>query len=271
MPASTFSGNRICSCVNWAAKKRWIRYLIPYDIPANSDYFPILDIRAVKARYLKSDATELVRLRSASIPLLEILVNDIAPQTFGFGGFPENSTLSYRAHQGKAIFQYFKSLQDRNYTPTIPMDQKSKEIVHRFRLIHEKCESRDIIENWFPSTSYLLDLTLPYLSSQEMKMIWADIESAPCFANIPPKVMNLVNLYRTLGSRDFDQVLKISTQLLPPGVIEASRWNDYFLRAAMLANYALENKDAVDELWNRYENKENPIIELRLLGAIANQ
>ena len=215
--------------------------------------------------------TELVRLRSVPLPLLETLANDTVPQTSGFGSFPENSILSYRAHQGKAIFQYFRYLEDRNYTPTIPMDQKTTQIVRSFRLIHEICESRDIIENWFPSTSYLLDLTLPYLSSQEMKMIWSDIESAPCFAKIPSEVMGLVNLYRALGNRDFDQVLKLSSQLLPSSTIKVSRWNDYFLMAAMLANLALEKKDAAKELWDRYENKENPIIELRLLSAIANQ
>ena len=242
-----------------------------YDIPANSDYFPILDIRAVKARYLKSDATEWVRIRSAPMTLLETLANDTALQTSGFGSLPENSILSYRAHHGKAIFKYFRYLEDRNNTPTIPMDQKTTQIVRSFRLIREKCETKDIIENWFPSISYLLDLTLPYLSSQEMKMIWSDIESAPCFSNIPPEIMNLVNLYRSLGSRDFDQVLKISTQLLPPGAIKASRWNDYFLMAAMLANLALENKAAAVELWSRYENKENPIIYLRLLSAVLKQ
>ncbi|MBF0290994.1 MAG: fused MFS/spermidine synthase [Nitrospinae bacterium] len=41
--------------------------------PANSDYFPFLDVNADRARYVKSDAKDLMKLQNLSLPVLPIL------------------------------------------------------------------------------------------------------------------------------------------------------------------------------------------------------
>jgi len=44
--------------------------------PANSDYFPFLDVNADRTRYIKSEANDLMRLQSLELPVISILEKD---------------------------------------------------------------------------------------------------------------------------------------------------------------------------------------------------
>ncbi len=90
-------------------------------------------------------------------------------------------------------------------------------------------------------------------------------QSAPGYKKLPDNLKILFDLYKGLGNRDFENVLKLSTKLLPTGKIPKSPWNDYFLMTAMLSHIALDQKLAAQKIWGRYEDQQNPTIELRLL------
>ena len=51
-----------------------------YAVTANSDYFPVLDLNAVRTRFLQKDARDLFRLQNSPLPLLEMLsAEDVRP------------------------------------------------------------------------------------------------------------------------------------------------------------------------------------------------
>jgi spermidine synthase len=50
-----------------------------YGMPANSDYFPIVEHRASRTRFTREKVTDLVELLAAPVPILEMLDHGIAP------------------------------------------------------------------------------------------------------------------------------------------------------------------------------------------------
>lgn len=53
--------------------KRALGSMFAMSSPANSDYFPFLDVNADRARYIRSEANDLIRLQSLELPVLPIL------------------------------------------------------------------------------------------------------------------------------------------------------------------------------------------------------
>ncbi|NIM11767.1 MAG: spermidine synthase [Candidatus Aminicenantes bacterium] len=230
-----------------------------YDIQVNSDYFPVLDLGAVKARYMNADARELIRLRTIALPLVETLEKDPTPRLSRFGTKPINS-IADNAAQGMAIYQYFRSLLDPGYFPELTMNEKTSEIVAVIRTMHNK--SRFNRGKWENYLVRLMRLTLPYLSPGEMAVIWADIDAAGISSN-------WTDLFKALGNRDFQQVTRLSATMFPGKVIKSTPTNDYLLTTAMLAFIAVEQPGSAVDLWNRYDNKETPTLALRLLSELA--
>src|ERR687887_2056246 len=44
-----------------------------YAMPANSDYYPVLDLNAARQRFMDKSATDLVALGTLTLPVLELL------------------------------------------------------------------------------------------------------------------------------------------------------------------------------------------------------
>ena len=251
-----------------------------YDIVANSDYFPVLDLGAVRARYLHLSAAELQRLRVFAAPLLETL--DGQPIRTTPLSINENYYLQIgvTARRAMRIHQYFEGVKKNQVTPSQSMSEMTVATIRNIRTIHhlqcqqisnEKWFVFEAEKGWLPSLHFLAKVTLPYLSPTEMKIVWADLEAAPCFTHLPENIRHWFNLYKAVGNRDFKQVLQFSKLLLPKEEIKPSEENNYLLTVLMLAHITQKNYDAAFALLERYSLRAAPPIEIRLLGAIAKQ
>jgi predicted membrane-bound spermidine synthase len=230
-----------------------------YEIRPNSDFFPVLDLGAVKARFMKSDARELMELRTIALPLIEVLEGDPSPGRSLYSAKSIHS-IARDAAQAAAVYQYFRSLESPGYFPSISMDEKTAEIVRNIRAMHNRTRFNENL--WYSSLVKLMRLTLPYLSSIEMNIIWADIDRAGITGN-------WIDLYKAWSDRNFERIARLSATMFPDTAIEATPTNDYLLASTMLAFIALDMHEAAAELWNRYTNKENPSLVLRLLSRLA--
>jgi hypothetical protein len=88
---------------------------------------------------------------------------------------------------------------------------------------------------------------------------------------LPAPISKWINLYKAFSYRDYEKSLQYSMQLLPEGKIKVSSENNYLMIVAMISNIALNNNASVRDLYNRYEDRINPPIEIRLLYAVASK
>lgn len=239
-----------------------------YPVQPNSDYFPLLDLGAVKARFMKKDAVEINRLRLVPVQLTDILegnVNSLSQLSFSNSSF---TLTGEQAMQAMQIYQYYRNsttVQD----ASLAVPKKIVDLVQKVKTIHQPCASRDMAEDWLPALKKLAKAVLPFLSPVELAVIWQDIESAACFGSLPQNVRNWVDLYKAVGEKDFAAMSRISAEMLPAGEILSTRDNDYLLLIAMLSQIGLDNPAAAVDLWHRYGGRYNPNIELRTVAAFA--
>ena len=240
-----------------------------HSVQPNSDYFPVLDINAVKARYLKQNALDLIALRTIHLPLIETLEGS------GFHkGTLSVSKNSYNkagrlAVTAKNVFDYFRNVNSTSTVDTI--NYLDRKIVRDIKSIHHQCKEEELKTVWLGSLHAIAKATLPYLYPNEMEIIWNDIESAKCFSVLPEETSHWFYLYRAVSRRDFENVLNFSSLLLPEESIKPSTENEYLLTAAMLAYIALNEHDKAISLFKRYQNKVKPSLPIRNILYFANQ
>ena len=240
-----------------------------HSVQPNSDYFPVLDINAVKARYLKQNALDLIALRTIHLPLIETLEGS------GFHkGTLSVSKNSYNktgrlAVTAKNVFDYFRNVNSTSTVDTI--NYLDRKIVRDIKSIHHQCKEEELKTVWLGSLHAIAKVTLPYLYPNEMEIIWNDIESAKCFSVLPEETNYWFYLYRAVSRRDFENILKFSSLLLPEESIKPSTENEYLLTAAMLAYIALNEHDKAISLFKRYQNKDKPSLPIRNILYFANQ
>jgi spermidine synthase len=242
-----------------------------YEIPPNSDFYPILDLNAVRDRFMSLSANELINIRNISVPLMEILRMEKTPaQPFSITQ-ADYLDSARKARQALAIYEYFNNSNKNQKNNQLTMDKASIQIVRNVRTIRNQCQSDQLVEGWLPYLHALAQMTIPYLSSKQMTVIWNDIEASSCSANLPDPINKWIHMYKAFSYRDYEKSLQYSMQLLPEGKIKASSENNYLLMVAMISNIALKNNAGVRDLYNRYENTIAPPIEIRLLYAIVNK
>lgn len=244
-----------------------------YPTQANSDYFPTLDLGAVRTRYLQSSAADLHNPINIPLPLLETLqlqMPRLTPLMVSSRPLYLRGDIAYQALQ---IYHYFESL-GWGQSPTMGMiDEITLKTVRGVRQIHDQCYVDELETAWLSYLHVLMKMTIPFLNQQEMEVIWQDLAKSPCLNQLPDKVRHWINLYRSASRRDFVQMAESSLALLPAeGVIVGHReQTDYLMTAAVLSHIVLQDKQTVHRLWERYSDMVNTPVELRLLIALNYQ
>ena len=158
-----------------------------YPITPNSDFFPVLDLNAVRDRFMGRSAMELTAsLRRSPVPLLEVLDRELPSAT----ALPLSKTAYYSpsqyARQAQAIYGYFGGSGTDTYSKRDPlmMDEDSAKAAGSVRTINGQCQLNDIYGSWLPDMLELISSTAPYLSSRQMEVIWKDIETSRCYGGL---------------------------------------------------------------------------------------
>jgi spermidine synthase len=239
-----------------------------YSVPANSDYYPYLDLHAAKYRYLHQTADELTGLLTYGIPVVALLEGrKRSPADPGSGGQDYLEALELARRAGYAR-DYLLSPQPPEPVGIPRGFQKDLELT-RSRLI----ECRDVGRSdiWLHSL-YELSRTLnPMLSAGEAKAVWDRIERAPCSAQLTGDERQWLGLFRAVGERSAPDMARIAEALLAKSSDLPGGHRQYLI-AAGVAGYLAQGKRAeAAALWNRYpaDAGRTADIGLRLLYAHA--
>ena len=223
---------------------------LSYGVPANSDFYPYLDLRAAKYRFLRQSAEELPALLTYSVPVVALLEgrgNDRPVKWEGGGGeYLEALELARRAGYARDFL----------LSPTQPEPlaiprpfQKDLELT-RARLI--ECRDPGRSDIWFHSLYELARTLNPMLSAEEAKTVWDRIDRAPCSSRLTPDERQWIALMRAVGERSAPDMARLAEALLAkPSELPSS--HRQYLIAAGMAGYLAQGKRAeAAALWTRY-------------------
>lgn len=224
--------------------------LASYAMPANSDYYPVLDLNAARERFMDHSAGDLVELGRLGVPVLELLEPSRPrrppnPLFEGADAFDriEDTRLAWYARNLLA-----------NTVPPVPQAvprqlEKDLELV-KLRLI--ECREPREQDVWVQAALHVAEVMNPYLAWEDLAPAWRRIGEAPCFTHLREDQRHWLALFRAVAARDAPRMAEHACALLGMPTDAGAEGREYLLIAAMSAYLAVGDARAALDAWQQH-------------------
>ena len=226
-----------------------------YGSPPNSDFYPFLDLNAVRSRFLDHSARGILSLRTSPVPALDLLaaigrgeVTRSRPSRGGGIGTKDGFAMLQLVQTGRAILEYVAQGNEAALQ-RVPPDLRGDAHLCRARL--GGCSPSEG-QRWLQSLYAMATIVNPALAPHEAGQLWNRVGSSPCYRTLPGIGKAWVSLFAAVGARDGARMAEIAEDILPRAGQMPGSWRSYALAAAMAGNGGAEEWSAVSELWSRY-------------------
>jgi hypothetical protein len=181
------------------------------DIRANSDYYPVVDNLAIKARFKKDKIEEFKELMTYKAPVMAILGNKTISYThlsktdrsFGF---------TELAVSAENIKQFYRQTLREQWTDQY-FQIASVRMVKALKTIKHLQNYDEIVYTWLPALHSFAEKTTPYVAPGELDFIWDDIRATEGYPSFPNIIHDWVDLYQAVTNRNFP-VMKEKASIL---------------------------------------------------------
>jgi len=243
-------------------------YLLTFSVPENSDYHPVIDLNATKARFLGENVSDILDVRLTSVPIIDILYsglvhrnNNLSPTEY----FPfENARNAYK------LYQFFSNrIFDKNIIESIAS-------LNFLLAAAADCPQGYNQTVWGESLHLLQRQISGYLTSDQLADL-SDAISPKCEeVQLPEFISNWMTFFIAVNERNIDHLIYAAKRLLATGEnlnIEQKKYISTALLTGLIK--AGEYEQAVF-LWKEYmlqlfSMNNNIPQEIRLLLAIIGQ
>jgi len=220
-------------------------------MPANSDYFPILQLESPKARFMNISDKDLLALQVAPWPILEA--------TAGYQPMPVSNqmglvaTTLWRDGRQRIARELRQALLD---NATVNMQFTQGTLLSKLgimQMIARGCQFNTASNEWIEASAAIAGATIPFLRADDLNGVWVEPSWLGHCAASNPLVDQALHFYAALAARDWKQVasdgMKILTDERTSGLMT---YRGYVLGATELAALALGDFDAVPRIETAY-------------------
>ena len=215
-------------------------------IQSNSDYYPILDLYAPKARFMRESVTMLAELKRSPVPVARYLLQSTDFEVTEISPFNEyNYTL--RAVKAIDILQQIGRVDSQ---PTESGNLHTLNVEY-MRYAARTCPPPEQVNLWIQQLYELLQSTLPYLGSTEMENILEHIRPA-CPSGLPQSMEHWLELISMINKGEHDQIIKLTGLLLDKqedSLLEVQR---YLLALRLLSLFIQERHSDFIDSFNKF-------------------
>jgi predicted membrane-bound spermidine synthase len=244
-------------------------------VPANSDFYPFVDLHAPRSRYLKENAMELPALTLLPIPFVE-LIGERGPRAATAEPSPSSAVL----RDGLVS----RALDIRHAVASGRLDglnPASARYLWLAAMGQAACAAPSAQAAWADAVRNLSDQTAAYLTPLELEPLWASISSSPCYHAVGTDQDAWVDLFAAIAQRNAPDIVRLATGLLASGAVHSDSQVAY-LTTVTAAAYVDLGREAqahafLQEQWPRFNHAglfEFALLDLRALtepGSHATQ
>lgn len=239
-----------------------------YTHQTNSDYFPILDHGAPKARYARASARPLAALTVSSIPVLSLLENRTVYDTSAYTHDPRNKQLKEKANLLKIRDMLTSSANGEASENDVVLNNVAALIQYHFSNCGESPDKAiDILIEY-------ADRAVVSLSKAEQAPFWDYIEASECVsrANADSMLTNWVKLYRAILDNDASTLSNVSTELLDTDKYTDSKTRlSYLMSAGLIGDVLAGDAKHAEQRWDKWkENFDKETMFLPLVLLLSN-
>jgi spermidine synthase len=182
------------------ADKRSMDALIAtYSAPANSDYFPFVDLNAPRMRYLGRDALDLSLLNSLPVPLRRLLGDD-SEQAALLAALPVGTALDreQRTHAALRLAAAVQSADVSALAPEVAVD------VLMIRNSGMDCAAEGTRRAWLAAVSGVHERTTAFLDRVNASALWDRVRAQACARHADADQQRWLNFMQAMavGPRD---------------------------------------------------------------------
>jgi spermidine synthase len=188
-------------------------YFAMFGAQPNSDFFPLLERRAPAARFMRADATELLSLLRAGLPLFELFEAqaqqpDPARVSPGQRPWLRRAVLAEQARAAAAFLRGGKLAELDGLSAAFSSDQ----ILLRAALVECRVRaSAAVLQTALSDLAFLVNQHLP---AQESQSLWRLLEGSPCSARLAPREREVLRLFAAVASRSLEQIVSAAQAAL---------------------------------------------------------
>ncbi len=186
------------------------RVLRALPVPANSDYFPFVDLNAIRLRYLKSYAVELPQLTLLPVPFLELTLGG---PTLASTAEPSVKSALARDTRVRGALQIRKSMASGNLEG-LEIDTAAALLL--INMSAEQCADAGGQNLWKASARRISDMTSAYLTPGELTQIWDRVRATPCYRQVAGEHHTWADLFAAIAQRDAARIGPLGAGLLDP-------------------------------------------------------
>jgi predicted membrane-bound spermidine synthase len=231
-------------------KKVFDPFFQSFSVPINSDYHPFLDLYAVRARYLGKSAFELARWDLYPFPAVEMLSGKRvvwktteAHRNFGVSAVND-------AYNAMGIRDFYLKGAFGSYSDFLNADIKQS--AERVKSYLSDCGFITDLGPFQDSVYKIAAATLPHLASGESHAVWESFERYPCYQKLPDVAKDYFSLFKAIGGRDAENMVRLSAKLLEPFHDNAFKHSPNLVRAGMLGYLAQGRREDALQVWKTH-------------------
>ncbi|MBI4526429.1 MAG: fused MFS/spermidine synthase [Deltaproteobacteria bacterium] len=242
------------------SKRLLEHWLASLSVPANSDYYPRLDVDAERTRFLESNAHTLLFLRQVPLPVLDMFEGSGSSETPT--KFTANAALGFTRRAFAATL-----IRDHLLGRVTPEALAAvSDIQREVRKVLDECTLRPVVNKTRTLFRFGLNV-IPYLQPVETDALWRRLGSLPCASDLREEEQRWLNLFMAVGRRDAPAMGRVADDLLDRGV--PPEFTVYLVTTSMLAHRVQGNYSRVHELWRGYRDRQFGADWLLLLDILA--
>jgi spermidine synthase len=232
-------------------------YFRAFGAEANSDFFPVIDLNASKARFMKLRATGIVSLTEAALPLLDLFEPGHAPDpkrvTEGrrFGG----SLRPLLLMQAAAARDYLLS-GDVRKLKIMSAEPAGEITMLRAALLECRLELPPGV--MAPTLDHVARLINAYLPRAQAMDFWAKVRSSPCQSKLSASERAWIDLYAAVGARDAAGMGQAASAILGQDGELSAESRAYVLAAAMAGYTVAGERGRAMKAFNQHRGKLQP-------------
>lgn len=202
--------------------------------PANSDYFPILDQRAPRARFKQYNASDLGQLRNSLVPVLPVLDGEWRTPLARIMRVGKNRSarLDFVVAGAEAV-GVAVSGEVEGSRFLLPADRRSALLAYAML---ENCKGAQTA--WMDQLTDVARIAVPVLEAKDVAVLFEKARASRCGRSLDEANARRLALLQAINDRDAESMVKLSESALQnlPAAMEKDR--AYYLSAAMAGHLA---------------------------------
>ncbi len=185
-------------------------FLAQVPVPANSDYYPYLDAHAERARFVGSNASDIMRLNRLW------LMGDSWLQSQVWNTHTAGLHSHLAANFLRALFlaELLSADLDLRQLPSGQLPEADYRRARNVASMRDRCDVRQL-DGDLEDALWLSDATAVYGPSALISEFWGSIVEAPCFDTLAPQVRLAYQFFYAVSARENQRILELAAQLLP--------------------------------------------------------